>query len=157
MFIGDPEIAAIMEYAEGFFTLPPCGQDSPSVEKARQQAVFDILNRTKYYRQCGLMPEVIHVIFTKKMEMIRKADTVHDLNLIGKTPKPHYNGVKFIDGPFSVPEEELLIWSLTSLRAPLVSAAFDRYMELFEQVFGKSPVAISDENIQAYREKVQRC
>ncbi len=45
-----------------------------------------------------------------------------------------HNGSKFIPDEFSVPEEELICWSETSLRAPLNEAGFNRYMELFRQI-----------------------
>ena len=47
---------------------------------------------------------------------------------------PHYDGNKFVPDAFCVPEEELICWSETSLKAPLNEAGFCRYMELFSQI-----------------------
>lgn len=40
----------------------------------------------------------------------------------------------FIPDAYSVPEEELICWSETSLKGPLTAEGFQRYMELFKQV-----------------------
>ena len=40
----------------------------------------------------------------------------------------------FIPDAYSVPEEELICWSETSLKGPLTAESFQRYMELFKQV-----------------------
>ena len=47
---------------------------------------------------------------------------------------PHYDGAGFIPAAYSVPEEELICWSETSLKGPLTAEGFQRYMELFKQV-----------------------
>ena len=47
---------------------------------------------------------------------------------------PHYDGAGFIPDAYSVPEEELICWSETSLKGPLTAESFQRYMELFKQV-----------------------
>ena len=36
--------------------------------------------------------------------------------------------------PYYVEEEELMLWSETSQRGPLISAGYDRYMELFKKL-----------------------
>ena len=70
------------------------------------------------------------------MAQIRAASTVAELNEIAKPAKPHYTGNGFITGPYDVPEEEMIFWSLASLKAPLNHDASERYMEIFQQTFG---------------------
>lgn len=36
--------------------------------------------------------------------------------------------------PYYVEEEELMLWSETSQRGSLISAGYDRYMELFKKL-----------------------
>ena len=48
---------------------------------------------------------------------------------------PHYDGGRFIPDQYSVEEEELICWSETSLRGPLIPAAMKRYMELFKRFY----------------------
>ena len=48
--------------------------------------------------------------------------------------KPHFDGKKFVyTSPYAVEEEELLLWSLTSLQGPLRDEGYRRYRELFEK------------------------
>ena len=56
-----------------------------------------------------------------------------------KVSTPNYSGGKFIDRntPYYSEEEELLFWSETSLRGPLISAGYERYMELFKKILPK--------------------
>ena len=35
-----------------------------------------------------------------------------------------------------MPEEEMVIWSLASLKGPLIECAYKRYMDLFTRTFG---------------------
>ena len=43
-------------------------------------------------------------------------------------------GKKFVyTSPYAVEEEELLLWSLTSLQGPLRDEGYRRYRELFEK------------------------
>lgn len=72
----------------------------------------------------------------KRLKLIAGATTIKDIKEIENEPKPRYTGNGFVTGKFSVPEEEMIVWSLTSLEAPLIPAGFDRYMALFRQVFG---------------------
>ena len=52
------------------------------------------------------------------------------------TPRaPYFDGNRFIPDKYSIPEEELIVWSETSLKGPLIAAASDRYRELFTIVF----------------------
>ena len=67
----------------------------------------------------------------KKMAMLQKAKTKGELQEISKPPKPVYNGNGFTPGKYDTEEEEVLLWSLTSLQAPLNDPAYKRYEELF--------------------------
>ena len=70
------------------------------------------------------------------MALIRAAKTVAELNEIAKPAKPHYVGNGFATGTYDVPEEEMIFWSLASLKAPLNHEAAERYLDLFKQSFG---------------------
>lgn len=47
------------------------------------------------------------------------------------------------------------MWSLTSLKAPLVSAGMKRYMELFQQVFGVDIYNCTDEQLDEARRRLE--
>ncbi len=74
-------------------------------------------------------------IAKKKGNMIMEAKTKAEMDAILRPKAPRYDGSKFIPDKYSVPEEELIAWSQTSLRGPLVNAGFERYMKLFCEVF----------------------
>ena len=68
----------------------------------------------------------------KKVEMIMQAETKGEITEILKLSKPHFDGKKFVyTSPYAVEEEELLLWSLTSLQGPLRDEGYRRYRELF--------------------------
>lgn len=93
-----------------------------------------------YYRSQGINENLIQVIFKKRAEMIRQATTLAQLDLIVQPKPPHYNGNQFQPAnEYAIPEEEMILWSITSLKAPLNHAGFARYMELFCQCYGALP------------------
>lgn len=116
--------------------IPEPGTCPDTVQAAKLEAVSKVLQRISFYRSRGFLPHLIHCVFAKKMKMISEATTVKDLRAVSDVPKPHYNGNRVIPSDFSVPEEEIMIWSLTSELGPLNDAGFRRYMELFEELFG---------------------
>lgn len=107
-----------------------------AVRKAKLEAYLDTAGRITGYQDHGIRDDLVDVIFEKRLKLIGDANTVGELEKIMKHPKPHFDGNKFLSAPFSVLEEEMVLWSITSLKAPLMPAAFDRYFELFKQIFG---------------------
>ena len=66
--------------------------------------------------------------------LIMKAKTKAELEEIIKPSTPRYSGGAFYPGSFyHVEEEELILWSRTSLKAPLIPQEYKRYQELFEK------------------------
>ena len=80
------------------------------------------------------MPKLIHAIAEKKCKMIGTITTESEMEKLLKPSCPHYYGGRFTPGEYHIPEEELIGWSEASLRTPLNSAGYQRYMELFKQV-----------------------
>jgi hypothetical protein len=79
---------------------------------------------------------LISVICHKKIEFILQAKTKTALKEILSPPKVRYNYSEVVPvGSYHVEEEELLIWSLTSLwcGGPLNEVGFKRYMKLFNK------------------------
>lgn len=136
MITGDKNIDNIMELAEAVFVCPDPSKYSQAVVDAKYEAIRKTLACTKQYREKGIMSELVHAACMKKLKMIKEADTAKDLKAIEKGCIPRFNGNQFSPGPYHIPEEELILWSLTSLKAPLVSAGLNRYMDLFKQIFG---------------------
>jgi hypothetical protein len=100
-------------------------------------AILELIPRMKYYSNKMFSEErLVRPISIKKIEFIRAATTQKQLAEILAPPKVRYNGNKVVPvGDYVIPEEELIIWSLTSLQAPLMNEGFQRYMEVFLHVF----------------------
>lgn len=107
-----------------------------AVNKAKLNAYIDTAKHITNYQAEGIRDDLVEVVFDKRLKLIANATTAGELKIIMDQPKPHFNGNKFISDPLSVPEEEMILWSMTSLKAPLMHEAFERYFELFKQVFG---------------------
>jgi hypothetical protein len=79
---------------------------------------------------------IVMIICEKKIAFILEARTKNEIDLILSSPKVHYNFNTVVpSNQYVIPEEELLIWSLTSLQAPLNEVGVNRFMELFLEVF----------------------
>lgn len=154
---GNKELAMISEIMDAAAALMQQTDCSSTLLFAKQEAAASVLADVSFYRERGILPELAHMVYKKKMEMIKAATTLRELKLITKHSEPRYNGNGFVAGQFSVPEEEMIGWALASLKAPLMSPALERYMDLFTQVFGVEPLSATDEDIQRYREKVSKC
>ena len=158
MITGDGEIDDILEFAEAICNFPEPGKYPPAVEDAKCEAILKILGTTRSYRQHGFMGELVHTIFRRKVEMIREAGTVKEINAIEKGSIPHFNGSRFVTGQYHIPEEELILWSLTSLKGPLIAQGFERYLEVFKQVFGFGPEDHSDGAMEEFqRREAAKC
>lgn len=105
-----------------------------SIRALRFEAMKRVQNYLRHYEKLGYMSKLLCAIAEKKCEHIMAVTTKADVEQIVKPCCPHYDGNKFIPGPYSVPEEEMICWSEASLKAPLNSEACKRYLELFQQV-----------------------
>ena len=106
-------------------------------EKLRSRR-FDALRKMRgiaaQYEEDGFLPELVETVFCKKTAFIMKAKTKAELEEIIKPRVPRYSGGIFYPGNlYHVEEEELILWSKTSLKAPLISQGYKRYQELFEK------------------------
>lgn len=146
------EFELAMDWAEGLMALPDADVLPEPVLKAKVAAIKDSIALAREYRRANIRSDLVRIVLHKRFELIRAADKVGDLREIAAPPKPHFNGNRVIPGRFDVPEEEMILWSITSLKGPLVPAGFDRYMELFRQVFG---VDINDPNAQQQLEHIK--
>ena len=104
------------------------------VKQLRLGAIGSLQRCLRYYRQLGYMPKLLYAIADKKCRMIVSATTKAEMQKLIRPNCPHYDGAGFIPDAYSVPEEELICWSETSLKGPLTAEGFQRYMELFKQV-----------------------
>ena len=134
--MSEDEFDMIMEIADSISVFAELEHRSKAFQRAAAEAIESSLKLVRFFRNQGIRSDVVHVVYEKRMAQIRAASTVAELNEIAKPAKPHYIGNGFATGPYDVPEEEMIFWSLASLKAPLVHAACERYAELFRSFFG---------------------
>lgn len=108
--------------------------------KAKIGAIKNAIERANYYKSQMFDDTFIVPALKKRMEYIRNAKTVAEITEILKSPNPTYNGNEFVNAnQFEIAEEEMMCWSLASLKAPLSQEACNRYFKLFENVTGINP------------------
>ena len=102
---------------------------------AKLSALKEIVGRCKKYRELGYRAQIVLTVLEKKLELLKEAATVMDTNKIKDPCAPAYHGNgRFETDETWVAEEELIQWSLASLRAPLPTFAAERYFDLVQQV-----------------------
>ena len=106
---------------------------SDKVRTLRIKALYNLSGQLLRYKKSGYDEKLLSSLAGKKAELIMQASTKSEIERISNPKCPHFDGTKFISD--LVPEEELIIWSETSLRAPLNEYGMKRYMELFRQVY----------------------
>ena len=89
-----------------------------SVRNLRFDAMRQVQDYLHHYETLGYMPGLLCVIAEKKCRYIMAAATKADMEQIIKPHCPHYDGNRFIPGPYSIPEEEMICWSETSKKEP---------------------------------------
>lgn len=120
------------EYAKALVELAL--RDEDKLQNERMKALQSVFQRAWYYQGRGMLERIIAGFVQKKIAMIKQAESKGELQAIGKPPKPIYNGNGFTPGKYDTEEEEMLVWSLTSLQAPLNNQAYERYKELFRHL-----------------------
>jgi hypothetical protein len=104
----------------------------------RMAALIELGALMRGYQKEFLNNELVLTICEKKIEFILQAETKSNLKEILSPPKVHYNGNEVVPiSKYHIVEEELLIWSMTSLwcGGPLNDAGFKRYMKLFSEIY----------------------
>lgn len=92
------------------------------------------------YKNNGFAKEFTIAALKRRLEYIKEATTKKELNEIHKSPKPALRAGRIENGTaYYMPEEECMMWSIASLKAPLTHEATERYMYLFESITGLDP------------------
>lgn len=108
------------------------------LKNSKIKAVNLLLNISrKHILDCNDMDLIKdEVLVLKKLQHIKEASNIKEINLImGKPEVSYYGGEIRPKHQWVLPEEEIMLWSKTSLLAPLSQSGFDRYMKLFKELF----------------------
>ena len=108
---------------------------SDNLKSIRIDALKKVQRSLNHYHHLGYIPELTRAIAEKKCRMIKEATSKSEMEKILQPRCPRYDGEKFIEDPYIIPEEELICWSYASLRFPLNSIGAARFQEVFKRVF----------------------
>ena len=108
---------------------------SDDLKSLRIDALKKVQRSLNHYHHLGYIPELTRAIAEKKCRMIKEATSKSEMEKFLQPRCPRYDGEKFIEDPYIVPEEELICWSYASLRFPLNSIGAARFQEVFKRVF----------------------
>ena len=98
-------------------------------------AIWSLMKEIRGYHDKGFMEKILFQIARKKLDFLMVAKSRKEVNEILRPSLPVYNGNTFLpNGPFHVEEEELVIWSIVSIKAPLNHEGFMRYHQLFKRI-----------------------
>ena len=110
-------------------------ESSDALKELRLEALKKLHRNLSHYQNLGYISQLTTAIAEKKCRMIKEATSRSQMMKFLKPRCPHYDGSKFIEDHYIIPEEELICWSHTSLRAPLNSIGAARFKEVFQRVF----------------------
>ena len=105
------------------------------LKSIRIDALKKVQRSLNHYHHLGYIPELTRAIAEKKCRMIKEATSKSEMEKFLQPRCPRYDGEKFIEDPYIVPEEELICWSYASLRFPLNSIGAGRFQEVFKRVY----------------------
>ena len=108
---------------------------SDDLKSLRIDALKKVQRSLNHYHHLGYIPELTRAIAEKKCRMIKEATSKSEMEKFLQPRCPRYDGEKFIEDPYIIPEEELICWSYASLRVPLNSIGAARFQEVFKRVF----------------------
>lgn len=125
------DVSLAMAYAQIL-----CSEDlSQPVWELRFMGLRRLQAQLTHYKSLGYDPSLLEAISEKKSQMVLQVSSQTELDRVIRPHAPRFDGNKLIPDHYSVPEEELICWCETSLRAPLNEYGQQRYMEVFRQVF----------------------
>lgn len=124
------------EYAKALAEVVLDSTSSENERELRLGCLIQIYGRANTYLKKGFLPNVVEAFFMQKLKSLPLVSTKSNMQDFLKVSTPNYSGGKFTDSntPYYSEEEELLLWSETSLREPLISAGYERYVELFKKI-----------------------
>lgn len=125
------DVSLALAYAEILVT----ADIKQSVWELRLTGLRRLQAQLTHYGKLGYDNSLLAAISEKKTQMILQISSQTELDKVIRPRAPHFDGNKFIPDRYNIPEEELICWCETSLRGPLNENGFNRYMEVFHEVF----------------------
>lgn len=125
----------VLELAKCFAEVIKDEQKPDAIKALQINALKQLHTQLTFYEQQGYDKRLLLAIAQKKGVMILSTRSKTEMLKLLRPKCPHFDGVKFVPGKYSVPEEEMICWSEISLRTPLGKTASKRYRELFHLLY----------------------
>ena len=103
------------------------------VKELQLSALGQLRSCLRHYKSLGYVDSLLYAIAEKKGKLILEITSKTEMDKLMKPRCPHFDGNKFVEDKYVIPEEEMICWSQTSLQGPLNEIGFKRYMELFQK------------------------
>ena len=131
------------EYTEALGTVIFAENISDEVRHLRLSGVNQLKNIADRYTREGMVEKPVAEMWRHKIPFVLTAVSKTEMENILNPSEPRYNYRTFSPkSPYHSEAEELMLWSMTSLRGPLIPEAATRYMELFAKYFPNEASAI---------------
>lgn len=131
-------------YAKALASLILDAGEDEKITGLRYNALLKLYKTAGKYQEEGFLPEMVEAFFDRKSQMLLNAKSKTEINEILKPSAPYYDGNAMVPkkSPYYVEEEELMLWSRTSLLGPLNDAGNRRYKELFQKLLPEQAAQI---------------
>lgn len=102
------------------------------IKEMRDRTLYQLAKTLYRYSKEGFLDYVIFDIAKQKIGYILNAKSKMEMEQILKHSEVRYDGNNFvpINAKYHVEQEEMIMWSMASLKAPLNSEATARFVEL---------------------------
>ena len=117
------------------------------VARLRIAALRKLMEQLYRYKERGFGDSLLCAIAEKKGKLIIKTTSKVEMERVMIPRPPHFDGNRFIPDKYSIPEEELILWSESSLKGPLIPEAFDRFSELFKIIYPEKAKIFFEEKV----------
>lgn len=88
------------------------GDEADKLLNEKFEALKKVYSTVEWYAKEGFMGRLLDTIMEKKSKMILDAASIKAVRELAAPPKPQYDGNKWYTSPNSVPEEEMVWWSI---------------------------------------------
>ncbi len=131
-------------YAKALASLIVDAGEDEKITGLRYNALLRLYKTARKYQEEGFLPEMVEAFFDRKSQMLLNAKTKTEVDEILKPSTPYYDGNAMVPkkSPYYAEEEELMLWSRTSLLGSLNDAGYRRYKELFQKMLPEQAAQI---------------
>ncbi len=113
-------------------------EENKRIKNLKIKAYYKLHKIIMTYKNQGFDKRIVESICYKKIKFIKYANTKKEMEEILQPSVVKYNFNTFVPvSEYHIEEEEALMWSIASLKAPLNEQATKRYIGIMENIYGE--------------------